>query len=140
MNIKINGLEKFQYNMERRADQMMPMLKKATEKAVLYVHGTVPPYPPMRPMQTYKRTETLGREIYTEVRPVSGSKVIGLIGSNTVYAPWVISSKAVGSRGPQAWMHKDRWWTLQGVVKKAHKEAIQIYKNALHDLVHKVGG
>lgn len=119
---------------------MLPMLTSATKKAVLYVHSTVPPYPATRPNQKYIRTETLGRKITTEVRPVTGTRVVGVIGSDTVYAPWVISDKAVGKRGPQAWMHKDRWWTLQDVVRKARGKVKEIYQDALHKLVHGIGG
>ena len=92
---------------ERIARGIRAYQLRATQKAVIYVHSTVPPYPPKPIGSSYRRTGTLGRQITTEVRTV-GIDVVGLIGSPTVYSPWVISEKRVGSRGPQAWMHQGR--------------------------------
>lgn len=126
--IRIIGLNELKAKMARRGRDIPAELEVATRKAVAYVHSTVPAYPPPPPQSTYRRTGTLGREIGTEVRPM-GSKIIGLIGTNTVYAPWVISDEKVGSRGPQAWMHVGRWWTLQGVVHKAWGSVVKIYRD-----------
>jgi hypothetical protein len=135
MEIIITGLDDLINDFERIHKDLKKTLEIATHKAMDYVHSTVPPYPAPRPNQTYQRTETLGRSITTEVRNL-GSDIIGAIGTNTVYAPWVISDEAVpGLGGPQAWMHKGRWWTLQGVVRKASDQIIAIYTIAIKKLV-----
>ena len=119
MSIKVIGLTVLVAKLKRMmAPQLTSEMEKTTKQAVNYVHGKVPNYPAQRPGQAYGRTGTLGREINTKVETM-GSNVVGTIGSPTPYAPWVISDEAAGGAGPQAWMHKGRWYTLQGVVKKA---------------------
>ena len=130
VTITIRGLEELLRKIKRMDGDVKPMLIRATEKAVKYVHGTVPEYPAPRPGQRYVRTGTLGRSITTEVKPL-GSEIVGKIGTNTVYAPWVISEESAGGRGPQAWMHKDRWWTLQGVVRKARGAVVRIFQKEI---------
>lgn len=94
-------------------------LRDAMGEAMLYIHSQVPAYPPPPPESTYQRTGTLGRTINTEVRGF-GSETVGVIGSPTEYAPLVID------RQRQAWMHQDRWWTLQDTVEKARDRAVEI--------------
>lgn len=128
MKIRIEGAEEYQANMNRRAEAIRPEMHTATRKALAYVHSTVPPYPPPPPASTYRRTELLGRSITTEVKAL-GAQSVGVIGTDVVYAPWVISDRKVGSRGPQAWMHVGRWWTLQSVVHKAWDQVVNIYRD-----------
>lgn len=134
--IEIRGLDHLNGKLSRIQNQIGPTLFKATDRAVKYVHSTVPPYPPPHPESGYVRTGTLGRKIHTEVRPI-GKESIGLIGTDVIYAPWVISDEAVGDRGPQAWMHEGRWYTLQEVVRKARKAVVQIYEQAVAELVRR---
>ena len=111
-------------------------LRKTTEKALDYVHSQVPEYPPPPPASTYRRTGTLGRQINTAVKEVGG-KIQGVIGSPTEYSPWVISSEAVPEvgAGPQAAVHKGRWWTLQDVVKKSLAEVKRFYDKLIEDML-----
>lgn len=138
MKIVIRGLDKLNRNLDRMADGVRPALRSATEKAVLYVHGEVPEYPSPPSNSNYRRTGTLGRSITTEVREL-GRDTVGVIGTAVVYAPWVISSEAVGNRGPQAGVHRGRWYTLQGVVKKAKDGIVKIYEKAIRDLINSGG-
>lgn len=128
MKIEIRGLDglvrKFgQANWQKK-------IRDATEEAVLTVHEELPEYPNTRPGQRYRRTAQLGRSITTEVRGM-GSETVGTIGTNTVYAPYVIAEKKLGTRGPQAWMHKDRWWTLEGHVRSMRRTIEKIYLRAI---------
>jgi hypothetical protein len=134
MIIKITGIEHLEARLKRMTAETRSELERATHQAVLYVHSQLPPYPAPPPNSTYRRTGTLGRTITTEVRSL-GNDVVGAIGTNTVYAPWVISDKPVGSRGPQAWMHVGRWWTLQQVVRDAKDAIMDIYRDALRRIV-----
>jgi len=128
ISVKIDGLDSLSRRLEKLSG-VGDALIETTDKAVKYVHSQVPPYPPTRPGQRYVRTGTLGRSIGTEVRSL-GVSVVGTIGTSTVYAPWVISDKQ------QAWMYTGRWWTLQGVVRKARDGIVKIYADMLKRLVH----
>jgi hypothetical protein len=135
MTVTVRGLDLPIARLKSIAANIKPTLRTATDRAVKYVHGQVPPYPPERPGQTYVRTGTLGREINTAVRDF-GSEVYGVIGTPTEYAPWVISdTKVPDGRGPQAWMHQGRWWTLQEVVRGCRDAIVQIYEQAIAALV-----
>ena len=135
MNVKVIGLEALMKKLKRlSAPELTSEMKKTTEKAVKYVHSQVPNYPPPPAGSTYGRTGTLGREITTEVRTM-GTDIIGLIGSPTPYAPWVISTEqGSNGAGPQAWMHQGRWWTLQGVVKKAQEAVFKFFDDMMRRL------
>ena len=130
INIILQGYQKEKDNMARMMREMPPAVQNATRESILYVHKSVPPYPPKRPGQTYIRRMAagLGGSITTEVRGL-GIESIGIIGTKIEYAPWVISEeKLPDGRGPQAWMHVGRWWTLQGVVEKAQEKVTEIYE------------
>jgi hypothetical protein len=140
---------------EERQKKMRDGLRTATEKATAYAHSQVPKYPTppapgewarktspaqkraffvqLRAGGWKKRTGTLGRSIATDVREL-GSSFVGVIGTGVVYAPYVISDKAVEQRGPQALMHAGRWWTLQGVVRGAKDEIMKIYKRVIGEV------
>jgi hypothetical protein len=98
------------------------------DSAAKYVHSQVPPYPAPPVNSRYRRTGTLGREIYDRVRSL-GSSVVGVVGSPTVYAPYVIW------RNTQAWMHRGRWWTLQDVLEKSRDGVVRIFEDAIRRLI-----
>ena len=128
ISIKIEGMDKLRERLEKMGS-INDELVETTDKAIKYVHSTVPPYPPTRPGQRYVRTGTLGRSIGTEVRSL-GTSVVGVIGTAVVYAPTVISEDKQGSA------FVGRWWTLQGVMRKARDGVMKIYADMLKRLVH----
>jgi hypothetical protein len=130
VNLSLRGQDEQERRFRNMASNIKPTLERLTQKAVLYVHSTVPPYPAPPATSTYRRTGTLGRTITTEVRSL-GVDVVGVIGTKTIYAPWVIDEKR------QAWMHKGRWWTLQGVVAKAKSVIVDIYRIGLREIFNK---
>ena len=134
LRIDVRGLPELQAKLNRLGKELRPELERTTDKAVRYAHSQVPGYPPPPSGSSYRRTGTLGRSVTTEVRAF-GADVVGSIGTGIVYAPWVISTEAVGARGPQAWMHAGRWWTLQGVVAQAREAIIGLYHDMLRRLV-----
>jgi len=135
MDFKVIGIEALMKKLKKlSAPELTSEIRKTTDKAVKYVHSQVPAYPPPPAGSTYSRTGTLGRGITTEVRSM-GSDVVGLIGSPTPYSPWVISTEeAPNGAGPQAWMHRGRWWTLQGVVKKAQEAVFKLFDDMMRRL------
>ena len=134
-SMKWIGLDKLTAKIKRlMAPELTMELEKTTRKAVNYVHGKVPAYPSPPPGSTYGRSGELGREINTEVKSM-GSNIVGLIGSPTPYAPWVISTEAAHGAGPQTKVHKGRWYTLQGVVKKAQDAINRIFEDMVRRLI-----
>jgi hypothetical protein len=135
-------------------------IHQATLKSVLYVHSQIPAYPPpplpgsfefvsdkqrryvMWAIKAgtiqvpYRRRHSggIGGSITTKVSTL-GRDMVGTIGTNMVYAPWVISDRAIGDRGPQARIHQGRWWTLQGVFKAAQNSIVEIYRQAIRSMI-----
>jgi len=136
MPTEIIGLDKTLAHLER-IGEIPAAMKDTMQEAVLYVHSQVPPYP----YWPKRRTGRLGRSITTmqaggepgalsrvEV-PAFGGDVVGVVGTNVIYARRVISA---GEQG-KAWA--DRWWTLQGVVKNSWSGIVDIFKNMVHGKV-----
>ena len=128
VKVEIVGLDELIAKLKYINGKLKPTLTKAMTRAVNYVDSTVPPYPPPPSASTYTRTHNLENSITTEVKSL-GTEIVGLIGSNMVYAPYVISED------DQAWMHKGRWWTLQEVVRKASGEIVAIFQVAVRNLL-----
>jgi hypothetical protein len=82
------------------------------QRGLYLVHQNLPPYPAPPTDSSYVRTGKLGQSITEEVS-AEGTEVIGVIGTNIPYAPYVI-----GGDDEQAWMHQGRWWQLPAVVEK----------------------
>lgn len=105
--------------------------RSAMEEGLVFLHSEVPPYSdiPKRPDQTYRRTGLLGRSItsmaggipgsLSRVRRLFGDDIVGVWGSAVKYAQYVIG------RGTQAWFHRDRWYTLQGLIEDNQRELVE---------------
>ncbi len=131
------GLDKVQAKYARIAANARKTFYDATKEAVLYAQSQIPPYPPPPPDSSYRRTGTLGRSItaFSGGHPQSLTRVdvtpfgsIGIIGTNVSYAGYVIDEHE------QAYMHRGRWWTLQGVIRKARAGIVKIYARAARRL------
>ncbi|HPV07924.1 MAG TPA: hypothetical protein PLD57_12680 [Aggregatilineales bacterium] len=138
MRIIINGLESTEQTLARLQTQLGPESERATRKAVLYVQGEVPDYPPAPPGSTYSRTGTLGRSVTSLAGQApgalsrverAGGHTVGIIGTAIKYAQYVIDEER------QAWMHEGRWWTLQDVVRNARDGIVAIYRDMVRRLM-----
>lgn len=160
MSIKIEGMKKLEKKLGSLADLNRQFVAPTMEEAAHYVLSQVPDYPPQQHKKQpfvsarqrryvmaaikrgdistpYRRTGTLGRSITTEVRTIGGS-VQGVIGTNTTYAPWVISDEETPDGiGPQSHYHEGNWWTLQGVVRGAIPEVYDIFNTRLGEFLAK---
>jgi len=104
---------------------------KATEEAGDFILQNLPSYPPQPTGSRYRRTGTLGKSLTRKAERGRGG-VVGTVGSRVVYAPYVISDKKAGGRGPQTVVHKRHgWWTLQSEVKRMRKSIVNVYRAAL---------
>jgi len=135
MNFTIFGLNKLTAKLRRlSAPQLTSEIKKTTLKATLYVHGKLPSESSIPKRGTYKRTGNMVASITTDVKTMGG-EMVGVIGTNMSYAPWVISSERVpNGDGPQAWMHKGRWYTLQAHLKKYQKDVNKFFEDMVRRL------
>lgn len=134
--IEIRGLDKLLRKYRRLGKNASPAIRDLTKHAADYAHSQVPSYPPPRPESRYRRTGTLGRTIHAKVKNLSDTEWAGILGTPTAYAPWVISSERTPQGvGGQAWFHKERWWTLQGVVKGARNAIVKIYQDGIRRLL-----
>lgn len=140
VGIEVVGLEELDRRYKKIGKNLGPELRSLTQEAILYVHSQVPPYPPARAGSQYRRTGTLGRTITTKViEPVGRGIYSGIIGTNTRYAPWVISDEVGANQaGPQAWFHRGIWYTLQEVVERASREVRRIYIRGVRRLLRTV--
>ena len=134
IHVRISGVDELDRKLAKIKGDIKPEVLRTTKKAVQYLHGQVPGYPPPPPLSTYRRTGTLGRSLTAKATP-TGTGAVGRIGTVTSYAPDVISDEAVGGRGPQAPVHRGRWYTLQGVVRSCRAAVIGFYEEMVRKLV-----
>lgn len=129
--LAVRGLRKLHARFRRMEAETKRQILAATREVGIWLHQHLPPYAPRPAHSRYKRTGTLGKTMFTKAEWI-GSAAVGLIGSPVEYAPYVISTEPVGSRGPQTVFHKMAgWWTLQGEVKRRKGDIVRIYRKAL---------
>lgn len=76
----------------------------------------------------YIRTGTLGRRWTTDVVVNPGS-VVGEVGNNTTYGPWVQSSRF------QAWMHKGIWQTDEEAIRDNQEQIQDFFDHAINNVL-----
>jgi hypothetical protein len=111
--IRITGIEEILRRLD--AATATQTLQRAMLRSVNLLVNRVADYPVQRSGSTYRRTGTLGRRWTARVE--TGPKgVIGRVGNNTIYGPWV-QSKRFQSR-----VHRGRWQTDQAVMERSLAE------------------
>ncbi len=130
-----NADEVIRYLTQTTPRKIRDGLKESFKDALIYVHSNIPPYPPPRPGQRYRRgldprSQRLGQSYTTRVEEKE-TTIHGFLGTVVTYAPWVVSKEKTASGGPQAWMHQGRWYTLQDVVEKSAPRLAQIILKSL---------
>ena len=141
IQIRIRGVAELDKKLGAFSSGLQLVVEDASRKAVTYVWSEIPDYPAQPLGSTYQRTLTLGRTIsawagvmrdaLSRIEPAFGM-VKAFLGTALNYAHWVIDED------DQAWMHKGRWWTLQGVVRGARDGIAQVYATALRDYVRRI--
>lgn len=105
--IEIKGLGKLTARLGayKARDSLRPVMTRSVER----LRARLAKYPSARPGSGYIRTGTLGRRWTTRIT-MQGSnqyagRIVGIVGNNTIYAPYV------QSQAKQARWHKGRWQT-----------------------------
>lgn len=86
-------------------------IRKTMLRAVIRIQARMMEYPAGRTGSSYVRTGTLGRRWTTDVTP-TGNDLIGKVGNNTTYGPFVQSEMF------QAAIHEGRWQTDAQVMRE----------------------
>lgn len=132
LNVRVNGLTRVVNKLNGIERGKASALRDASNQTNRYLKSEIPPPPP--PTSTYVRTGRLETSFKGSVTPISRGYAVS-ISNPTKYAPWVISLTRVAGAGPQAWMHRGRWYTLQEVLRRSANGVVQIYAGAIRRLV-----
>lgn len=100
VSITITGIDKLIAQLGRL--EGMNHLRAPMQRAVYRLQARMAQYPAQRPNSTYRRTGTLGRKWTTKITQ-SASELVGSVGNNTEYAPYVQAYRF------QARVHRGRW-------------------------------
>jgi hypothetical protein len=122
LNIEITGVEAVIAKLGHIKGSQM--LVPPMNQSVAMMKGDVTTYPSPPAGSTYRRTGTLGRRWATTVS-VHSNGVEGKVGNNTVYAPWVQSSRF------QAGIHRGRWVTDAQVMERRRSAIIALFNSAI---------
>jgi hypothetical protein len=127
IELEFDGYEELKQAIALAPDIALQAAHPAMEDAVMFLHGQLPEYPAALPESRYTRTATLGRKWTTTVVDEQTS-VVGLLGTNVPYAPWVVGPDYPGliingKQKFQAKVHVDRWWQFLDVVEKNEDSA-----------------
>jgi len=126
LTITVKGLDELRAKFGDAHPVIQRELYRAMYRAVVGELGRMPAYPPQPPNSTYVRRMRLGGSLTSLVGKAEGAassvekvgkNVQGIVGTNVVYAGWVIGQN-------QAAVHKGRWWQLEESVM-SHKRQIE---------------
>jgi hypothetical protein len=114
LDIEIQGLDGLQAAFAIAPGTVRAEVERAMHAALLSLIPELKRYPPPRPGQRYRRTKLLGRNWATAQPQLSstGDTITGTLGNPTPYVRWV------QDRERQAWMHKERWPTVQTILER----------------------
>lgn len=124
--VRIDGLEELLRRFDQHDEVVRRELRRAMTRAVLGEIGRMPSYPPQVPGTSYIRTHYLERSLNAMVGQApaaasavegQGDTIRGIVGTNVVYAPFVIGQN-------QSRVHRGRWWRLEASVL-SHKAQIE---------------
>jgi hypothetical protein len=129
-------------DLDWRDPRIMDHLETAMHDSLMVLLERVKQYPPKRAGQTYIRgqgtpdasgrvrritSEDLGHQWADEVVSL-GSEVRGTVGNNVTYGPYV------QSREQQAWMHQNRWSTIEDIIEDSVGDIEAIFADEMGKL------
>jgi len=140
-DIEIEGLEPVLHKFENASKTLDREMNKAMRMSLDVVQQEIPGYPPQRENQKtpYVRTGTLARSLGSGMAggkvstpsiyaiTGSGNNMQGQIGTNLVYAKYVIGDKT------QAKAHRNWWWTFDFVARKAKDKIVALWDRLIKE-------
>lgn len=124
--IIVDGIDELFRRLDNAA--AIDTLRPPMQRGVYRLQAAMAKYPPARPGSSYVRTGTLGRRWTTKVDE-TGDGLIGKIGNNTSYGPFVQSS-AFQSR-----IHAGRWQTDEMVIKQEESAIVADFERAINEVL-----
>lgn len=121
-SIQIKGIEKLKKKFSNV--EINEILRPPMQRSVLMLQADLAKYPTQRTGSTYVRTGRLGRSWTTSVSNQSG-KLVGRVGNNVAYAPFVQSAKF------QRPYNQRRWQTDEQVVEKNRSKIIKQFEDVI---------
>lgn len=122
VNIRIEGVDR----VIRKLGNVkgVDILITPMREVVLRLESDMKEYPIQDAESRYVRTGTLGRRWTNRVQ-MSNNGIIGTVGNNTEYAPWV------QSRQFQAAVHRGRWQTAEDVLERRRTWIVNRFERAI---------
>ena len=120
-SITITGIPELFAKLDRV--QAIDTLRPPMQRGVYRLQTFMANYPPQAPTK-YVRTGTLGRRWTTKVTQ-GGDGLVGTIGNNTSYGPWVQSDAF------QARMHRGRWQTDADAIRDNERAIVADFERAI---------
>ncbi len=128
-SIKIEGIEKLM-NKLKDLEKVYDIIEPPMERSVMILQNALAKYPAQRPGSTYRRTGTLGRSWTTRVNR-EGGRLVGRVGTNVIYAPFV------QSQAFQRPVNRSRWQTDVQVVNDQRGHVIKQFQDAIAKALEK---
>lgn len=128
-SIKIEGIEKLM-NKLKDLEKVYDIIEPPMERSVMILQNALAKYPAQRPGSTYRRTGTLGRSWTTRVNR-EGGRLVGRVGTNVIYAPFVQSQTF------QRPVNRSRWQTDVQVVNDQRGHVIKQFQDAIAKALEK---
>lgn len=129
--LELTGFDDLEALIEKLPELALAAGEVGMQRALLFLHGQLPPYPPQRAGATYRRTGTLGRGFTTQTTRFPDA-VLGEIGTRVAYAPWVVGPRYPGTeiRGRvmyQARGNRRLWWRFDEVMDASKDAAFTVF-------------
>ena len=106
-------------------------MNRAMTDATVLLLRRMKEYPPPRPNQQYKRTNTLKRSWSREV-VWQGGDVTGRVGSNSDMAPYNREVQDSEVQGP---LFRGRWQTVQSVVMDEQRTIVRMFDERIREQI-----
>jgi hypothetical protein len=138
--IDIKGLKELIDRFEKMPKEVQQAMNKTMAESLRVLQEKTPGYPPKPSGSNYRRTGTLGKSLgMNGGKPTvysikgTGANVEGRYGTDLSYAKYVIDEQR------QAYMHKQWWWTLDFVARRAKDKVISLWNTTINKIINKYG-
>lgn len=121
--IRIEGVDRLMRKLDD-LQQVHDILRPPMQRSVMILQAALAKYPTQKQGSPYIRTGTLGRSWTTRVR-TEGGRLVGRVGTKTIYAPFVQSEMF------QANIHRGRWQTDVQILERNRNRILRQFESAI---------